>query len=142
MVAIKAHQAEQFLKTIDPKIKALLFYGSDVGLISERARGAVKAFASSDGEAGETIRLHDEDIAADPDRLLVELQTLPMFGGRKVVHANMGRRMVGPMTRALSGTIPENNRSENQGSAFLWLRCRAHFRACTGCCESVRQFRR
>ena len=102
MVAIKAHQAETFLKTIDGKFKALLFYGSDVGLISERARGAARLLANKDGEAGEVIRLHDEDVAADPHRLMVEMQTIPMIGGRKVVHANMGRRMATPLAEALS----------------------------------------
>ncbi len=102
MVAIKAHQAGNFLKKLDPRYKALLFYGSDAGLISERARDAVRFAMGTDGEAGETIRLHDEDISADPDRLAVELQTIPMFGGRKIVHASMGRRMAASLADALS----------------------------------------
>jgi len=101
MVAIKAHQADKFLKSIDPEIKALLFYGPDVGLVSERARGAAKALSARDGENGEIIRLHDEEISENPDRLAIELNTIPMFGGQKVVHATMGRRMVAPLLGAL-----------------------------------------
>ena len=102
MVAIKAHQADTFLRTLDPNIKALLFYGSDVGLVSERARMAAKQMASRDRDGCEIIRLHDEDISEHPDRLTIELQTIPMFGGSKVVHATLGRRMSSSLADVLS----------------------------------------
>jgi len=101
MVAIKAHQADQFLRNLDPNIKAILFYGTDVGLVSERARQLAKTVSSRDGDDGEIIRIHDEDISENPDRLSIELQTIPMFGGSKVVHATMGRRMAAPLGDAL-----------------------------------------
>ena len=36
MVAVKAHQAEAFLKPPGPRVGAVLFYGSDAGLVSVR----------------------------------------------------------------------------------------------------------
>jgi DNA polymerase-3 subunit delta len=42
---------------------------------------------------GEIIRLDDADLDSDPDRLAVELQTLPMFGSSKIVRATTGRRI-------------------------------------------------
>ena len=91
MVAIKAHQANSFLSPPGPKVPAVLFYGSDNGLIAERAQKLAALIAARD--AGEIIRLDDIDLDNDPDRLAVELQTIPMFGGSKVVRATAGRRI-------------------------------------------------
>jgi DNA polymerase III subunit delta len=91
MVAIKAHQAQSFLNPPGPKVPAVLFYGGDAGLISERAMKLAALVAARD--SGEVIRIDDADLDNDPDRLAVELQTIPMFGGSKVVRATAGRRI-------------------------------------------------
>jgi DNA polymerase-3 subunit delta len=93
MVAIKSHQATSFLKPPGPKVAAILFYGTDAGLVSERATKLAAVIAGRDSPPGEIIRLDDADLDSDPDRLLVELQTIPMFGGSKVVRATAGRRI-------------------------------------------------
>lgn len=91
MVAVKAHQAASFLKAPDPKLTAILFFGSDAGLVSERATLLAKALAARDD--GEIVRLDDTDFEGDPTRLDVELMTIPMFGGRKIVRTTSGRRV-------------------------------------------------
>jgi DNA polymerase-3 subunit delta len=91
MVAVKAHQAEAFLRPPGPSVAAVLFYGSDAGLVSERAAKLAAIVAARD--TGEIIRIEDADLDNDPDRLAVELQTIPMFGGSKVVRAIAGRRI-------------------------------------------------
>ena len=91
MVAIKAHQAQSFLNPPGPKVPAVLFYGTDAGLIFERAAKLAALVAARD--SGEIIRLDDADLDLDPDRLAIELQTIPMFGGSKVVRATAGRRI-------------------------------------------------
>lgn len=91
MVAIKAHQAQSFLNPPGPKVPAVLFYGTDAGLIFERAAQLAALVAARD--SGEIIRLDDADLDQDPDRLAVELQTIPMFGGSKVVRVTAGRRI-------------------------------------------------
>lgn len=91
MVAIKAHQAQSFLNPPGPKVPAVLFYGTDAGLIFERAAKLAALLAARDN--GEIIRLDDADLDTDPDRLAVELQTIPMFGGSKVVRVTAGRRI-------------------------------------------------
>jgi DNA polymerase-3 subunit delta len=101
MVAVKAHQAEAFLKPPGPQVQAILFYGTDAGLVSERAARLAKLMAERD--AGEIIRLDDVDLEAAPDRLAVEVQTLPMFGGSKVVRAIAGRRINAASLKSLVG---------------------------------------
>ncbi|CAN1723495.1 DNA polymerase III subunit delta [Hyphomicrobium sp. 1Nfss2.1] len=91
MVAIKAHQANAFLNPPGPKVPAVLFYGTDVGLVAERAQKLAALVAARD--TGEIVRLDDSDLDTDPDRLAVELQTIPMFGGSKVVRVSAGRKI-------------------------------------------------
>jgi DNA polymerase III subunit delta len=93
MVAIKAHQAEAFLKPPGPSVPAVLFYGTDAGLVSERAARLAAVVAARDNPPGEIIRMEDADLDSDPDRLAIELQTIPMFGGSKVVRVTSGRRI-------------------------------------------------
>lgn len=93
MVAVKAHQAEAFLRPPGPSVPAVLFYGTDAGLVSERAARLAAVVAARDTPPGEIIRIEDADLDSDPDRLAIELQTIPMFGGSKVVRAAAGRRI-------------------------------------------------
>jgi DNA polymerase-3 subunit delta len=93
MVAVKAHQAQAFLASPDPRLKAVLFFGSDAGLAGERAHAFAKAAALRSDPPGELIRIDESDLDGDPDRLAVELGTVPMFGGPKVVRAAAGRRL-------------------------------------------------
>lgn len=93
MVAVKTQQAGSFLKSLDKKIEAILVYGPDAGMVSERAREAAEKFASREKPPGEILRIEDLDLENDTDRLAVELMTVPMFGGRKVVRTSASRRI-------------------------------------------------
>lgn len=101
MTAIKAHQADALLKSPDKKLAAFLLYGPDAGLVSERAQALAFTLARREKPEGEILRLDDLDLENDPGRLTVELGTIPMFGGRKVVRATTGRRINTPLLKAL-----------------------------------------
>ena len=79
----------------------MLFYGSDAGLVAERAAQLAKALAERDDPPGEILRLDDANLEDDPDRIYVELQTAPMFGGRKIVRAAAGRRVTAAQLKPL-----------------------------------------
>ncbi len=108
MGAIKSHQADVFLRSADRKISAILVYGTDAGMVAERAKRAAKSWAALEQPAGEIIRIEDEDLDSDPNRLEVELMTLPMFGGRKVVRVAAGRRINTNLLKSLlaEGSLP------------------------------------
>src|SRR5262245_48376611 len=96
MVAVKTHQADAFLRGFGSGPagqSAVLLYGTDAGLVAERAMALAKRLAEREEPPGEILRLDDASLEADPDRLVVELQTAPMFGGRKIVRATAGRRL-------------------------------------------------
>jgi len=101
VVAVKTQQADSFVKRADPKIKVLLIYGPDEGLVSERARNAATAWSRLEDPPGEILRIDEPDLDDNPDKLAIELQTMPMFGGGKVVRTAMGRKINAAMLKGL-----------------------------------------
>ena len=101
MVAVKAGQAAQFLKAPPQSLTAVLFFGSDPGLVSERAQRLGKLLAERENPPGEILRLDDTDLDDDSGRLAVELNTRPMFSGRKIVRAIAGRRIAAALLKPL-----------------------------------------
>lgn len=106
MVAIKTAQAAQFLKNPPADIGAVLFFGTDPGLVSERSEQLAKRLAERENPPGEILRLDDSDLDDDPDRLGVELDTRPMFSGRKIIRAAAGRRISAANLKGLIETAP------------------------------------
>jgi DNA polymerase-3 subunit delta len=101
MVAVKSHQANAFLKDLKRTVSAVLFYGTDAGLVAERAATLAKRLAERDDPPGEIIRIDDASLEDDPDRIFVELKTAPMFGGAKIVRATTGRRVTAATLKPL-----------------------------------------
>lgn len=99
MVAVKSHQAEGFLKALERVPPAVLFYGADAGLVSERAGLLARRLAEREG--GEVLRIDDVDLENEPARISIELQTIAMFGGRKIVRTLAGRRVNANALKAL-----------------------------------------
>ena len=106
MVAVKAGQAAHFLKAPPQSLMAVLFYGSDPGLVTERAQRLAKLLAERENPAGEILRLDDTGLDDDTGRLAVELNTRPMFSGRKIIRATAGRRIATPLLKPLFAEGP------------------------------------
>jgi DNA polymerase-3 subunit delta len=101
MVAVKTHQATDFLRQPPAAMRAVLLYGGDSGLVSERARELAAKLAARENPSGDILRFDDESLAEDPQRMAVELQTRPMFGGSKIIRATAGRRIDAEAVRPL-----------------------------------------
>ncbi len=93
MVAFKAAQSASFIKSPQARFVAALVYGPEASLVSERARELARAFANAEQPEAELIRIDDRELAENPDRLAIELQTLSMFTERRVVHVKAERRL-------------------------------------------------
>ena len=106
MVAVKAHQAAAFMKSPPQAFAAVLFYGSDPGLVSERSAQLAATLAGREAPRGEILRLDDAELDDDPGRLETELQTRPMFAGRRIVRATAGRRISAQLLKPLVGAGP------------------------------------
>jgi len=101
MVAIKAHQAEAFMKAPPQRLTAALFFGSDPGMISERTAALARTLAEREKPPGEVLRLDDAELEDNPGRLETELQMRPMFSSRRIVRAVASRRVTAQLLKPL-----------------------------------------
>src|SRR5688500_6585538 len=101
MVAYKASAVSAFLKSPPADCRAVLVYGPDAGLVSERASALAGLFAKRTQGAAEIVRLDDRDFAEDPARLEMELRTIPMFAARQAVKLAAASRLDVPSLKAL-----------------------------------------
>lgn len=103
MVAIKPSQIQTLLKNPDPRFLSFLIFGPDQGLVSERASELAQVLSNRETPQGEIIRIDEPDMENNADRLGVELQTIPMFGGRKIVRTTLGRRINSQVLKSFIG---------------------------------------
>jgi DNA polymerase-3 subunit delta len=107
MVAVRPQHADGFLAAPERGIAAVLLFGTDAGLVAERAQRLARTLAEREAPPGEIVRLDEGDLDQDADRLAVELLTVPMFGGRKIVRVAAGRRVSAQTLKPLlEGTPP------------------------------------
>lgn len=89
MVAHKASQVQAFIGAPSASARAVLLYGPDAGLVSDRAAMLARRFSGG----AEVLRLDDQDLAEDPGRLFVELRMASLFGAPNVVRITAGPRL-------------------------------------------------
>jgi DNA polymerase III subunit delta len=104
MVAYKSSAVSSFLKSPKPDCRAVLLYGPDAGLVTERTTALAQHFAGRGKGSAEIVRLDDRDLAEDPARLEVELKTAPMFASHGVVRLTAGSKLDVPALKALLAT--------------------------------------
>ena len=101
MVALKSSDVPNFLKSFDKRIESILVFGTDPGMVSETARLISTKLAEAENPPGEILRIEDTDLETDPDRLTVELKTIQMFGGPKIVRTTVSRRVTAVSLKSL-----------------------------------------
>ena len=93
MVALKASDVPAFLKSPNPAIECMLVFGGDAGLVAETARAIAHHLSAASTPSGEIVRIEDADLEGDADRIIVELKTVQMFGGPKIVRTAASPRI-------------------------------------------------
>jgi DNA polymerase-3 subunit delta len=104
VVAVKASEVERFLARPDRVPPIVLVYGADAGLVHERVQALIRASVDDPGDPFQLARLHGDDLAGTPTRLLDEANTIPLFGGRRAVWVRAGARNLAPAVEALIAT--------------------------------------
>ncbi|MEG6508085.1 DNA polymerase III subunit delta [Methyloligella sp. 2.7D] len=107
MVAYKSNDVPRFLKQPDSACRAVLVYGPDTGLVSERA-GAMQRYFLKGAPDGETVRLDERDFAENSGVLEIELRTKSMFASANVVRVTANPRLDAVALKTTLAEPPEN----------------------------------
>ena len=92
MTALKAGQVDAFVARPDPARPVVLVFGPDAGLVRERAEALVHGAVDDPRDPFALARLSGDELAAEPERLVEEANTIPLFGGRRAVWVKAGSR--------------------------------------------------
>jgi len=84
-VKIEARQVESFLKKPDPKVRGVVIYGNDDGLVAERAVTLARSVCEDLKDPFRVVDIAGEVLKQDPARLADEFGALSMMGGRRVI---------------------------------------------------------
>ena len=79
------NQIDSYARNFDPKLRGVLIYGPDHGLIQERSAEVLKRILPNPDDPFAITDLAGEQIADDPALLFDEVASMNFFGGRKVI---------------------------------------------------------
>ncbi|AXS38805.1 DNA polymerase III subunit delta [Breoghania sp. L-A4] len=85
MVALKAAEIDRFVANPSQTVPVVLVYGPDTGLVAERAQIIVKAASKDNDDPFSLVKLDPSDLTSDPQRLIDEVLTVPLFGGKRII---------------------------------------------------------
>lgn len=85
MTVLKAAEIDRFVANPPAEGGVILIFGPDTGLVSERATRLVNKASEGDSDPFNLIKIDAADISSDPNRLIDEVLTVPLFGGRRIV---------------------------------------------------------
>jgi DNA polymerase III subunit delta len=101
MVALKGSDIDSFVARPDSARPVVLVFGPDAGLVRERAEALVRASVDDPKDPFQLARLDGDDLAGTPTRLIEEVSTVPLFGGRRAVWVKAGGRNIAPAVEPL-----------------------------------------
>lgn len=103
MVAVKSGEADRFIAKPPPNIFLYLIFGTDAGLVAERAQKIIARSVDDTKDPFQFLRISGDELAADPLRLADEANTIPMFGGRRAIAIDaMGKNFVAALEPVLA----------------------------------------
>ncbi len=82
---IDSRQFDAFIRKPDPRIRAVLFHGSDDGLIAERAAQLARSVCPDLADPFRVVDIAGDALKGDPARLADEFSAMSLMGGRRVV---------------------------------------------------------
>ena len=82
---IEPRQVEAFLKKPDPKIRGVVVYGNDDGLIAERAMALARTVCEDLKDPFRVVDIAGDALKNDPARLADEFGAMSLMGGRRVI---------------------------------------------------------
>jgi DNA polymerase III subunit delta len=92
MVAVKSADVDRYVARPDPARPIILVFGPDAGLVRERAEALIAAAVEDPRDPFALARIDGDALADEPERLVEEAHTVPLFGGRRAVWVRAGGR--------------------------------------------------
>jgi DNA polymerase III subunit delta len=92
MVAVKNADVDRFVARPDPARPVILVFGPDQGLVHERTEALIAAAVEDPHDPFALARIDGDALAEEPERLVEEAHTVPLFGGRRAVWVKAGGR--------------------------------------------------
>ncbi len=108
MTAIPARQINAFMANPPENFRAILVYGSDLGLVSERAQNLARKFVGPGADDLAITRLNAGDIEADPGRISDEATSIGLFGDRRAIRIRPEREQIADQLDDLFSRIGED----------------------------------
>src|SRR5262249_43126804 len=103
MVALRAADVDRFVARPDPGKPIALVFGPDAGLARERAAALVRSAVDAPRDPFALALLEGDTLADEPERLVEEAHTVPLFGGRRAILVRAGgRNFVSAVERVLA----------------------------------------
>ncbi|PHP68606.1 DNA polymerase III subunit delta [Zhengella mangrovi] len=90
MAQKKAHEADAWISRPEPGARIVLIYGTDRGVVSERARKFAAATGIPLDDPFATIRMDADALASEPGNLIDEARMVSMFGGQRLIWVTGG----------------------------------------------------
>jgi DNA polymerase-3 subunit delta len=87
---LNAQKTAAFLKTPDPAVRAVLVYGTNQGLIHERAQFIAKTIVEDLNDPFRVSDLTGGEIKTSPGRLIDEATAQSLTGGKRLVWVRLG----------------------------------------------------
>ncbi|MET1416253.1 DNA polymerase III subunit delta [Roseibium sp. HPY-6] len=85
MTLLKAAEIDRFVANPPDQGAVVLIFGPDTGLVSERATRLVSKASEGNSDPFNLVKIDAADISSDPNRLIDEVLTVPLFGGRRII---------------------------------------------------------
>ncbi|MEO3427856.1 DNA polymerase III subunit delta [Pelagibius sp. CAU 1746] len=102
---LNAKQAESFVRSPDPAVRAVLLYGPDAGLRRERSAALLAKIVDDPADPFAVSELTGAQLAEDPARLADEAAALVFGGGRRFVRVrDAGDKATATVKDFLSGS--------------------------------------
>jgi DNA polymerase-3 subunit delta len=104
-VKVEARQVEAFLRKLDPKIRGVVIYGSDDGLVAERGAQLAKSVCEDLKDPFRVVDIAGDVLRNDPARLADEFSAMSLMGGRRVVRVRpAGEESVAALENLVAAT--------------------------------------
>lgn len=100
---VKTAEGDRYLARLPPKIVAVLVYGPDQGLVSERAEGVIRSIVADIRDPFRVSEIDGSGLVEDRARLAAEAAALSFSGGRRVVRIRSAGNASAPVLESYLG---------------------------------------